>query len=354
MLDALDLPPLPHAEALASWLGIDADELVVLADCEGRERRRPPRAQHYHYRRVAKPSGGERLIEAPKPRLKAVQRRILHGILDRVPPHDAAHGFVPGRSVWTGAGRHTGRELVIRVDLRDFFASVRGARVFALFETVGYPRPVCSLLTGLCTNATPATVWGTPSDALSTAALRERWHRIQRYAAPHLPAGAPSSPALANLAAHRLDRRLAGLAHAVDGSYTRYADDLTFSGDALRRGTLAFFSSVCRIVVEEGFEVHARKTRFHHRSQRQLVTGVVVNEHPAAPRSAYDRLRAMLFNCVRHGARSQADRELASFRAHLRGRIEWFAHSPARAAKLHALFDRIDFSELDDAPPADG
>jgi hypothetical protein len=345
VLPALDLPALAEPQALADLLEIDDATLRWLADCEGHERRRRSAARHYHYTCTKKSDGGDRLLEAPKSRLKAVQRRVLREILDRVPPHDAAHGFVRGRSVVTGAAQHTGRAMVIRIDLRDFFASVRASRVHALFGALGYPLPVRRLLTGLCTNSTPRAAWGAASPSLSILARRERWHRLAHYATPHLPAGAPTSPSLANLAAFRLDRRLSALARSMDCRYTRYADDLTISGgESLRREAHACFSTVCRIAIEEGFVVHPGKTRFQPRGVRQTVTGLVVNAHPNVPRDTYDRLRATLFNCARFGPRTQTELPLGELEAQLRGRIEWCAVNPTRRAKLRALFEAIDWS----------
>jgi RNA-directed DNA polymerase len=345
VVPSFDTPALVDPRALAELLELDDAALHSLADCEGHERRRRPVARHYHYTCARKADGGERLIEAPKPRLKAAQRRVLREILDRVPPHDAAHGFVCGRSAITGAAQHAGRAMVIRIDLRDFFAAVPASRVHAIFTTLGYPLEVRRLLTGLCTNATPRLAWGPASPLLTVAALRERRHRIARYAAPHLPAGAPTSPALANLAAYRLDARLSGLAKSMDCLYTRYADDITFSGgDTLRREARRCFVAICRLVAEEGFVVHPGKTRFQPRGVRQIVTGLVVNELPNVARDTYDRLRATLHNCARFGPRSQSELPLAELRAQLRGRVEWCAVNPARATKLRALFDAIDWS----------
>jgi RNA-directed DNA polymerase len=342
VLPRLELPVLRDVRALGEFLELDDAKLHWLADVEGRERHRRVTARHYHYACMRKADGGERLVEAPKSTLKTVQRRVLHAILDEVPTHDAAHGFVRGRSVVTGAALHCGQAMVLRIDLRDFFASIRASRVHAMFSTLGYPASVCRLLTGLCTNTTPRDAWGPAAASPSSSALRERWLRLARYATPHLPAGAPTSPALANLAAYRLDRRLAGLAAAMGCRYTRYADDLAFSGDGLGLGT---FSTICTIVTEEGFVVHPGKTRFQPRGNRQTVTGLVVNAHPNVPRADYDRLRAILYNCLRNGPRSQSELGPHELAAVLRGHIEWCGVNPARLAKLRALFDRIDWSE---------
>ena len=344
MLQRSDLPPLPDADAVARLLDIDEAALRWLADCHGRERQRRPTGRHYVYRCEAKVSGGLRLIEAPKPRLKRAQRELLRTLLACVPAHEAAHGFVRDRSVRTNATVHSGSAMVIRIDLREFFASVPASRVHASFAHLGYPRDVARLLTGLCTNATPGDVWPASSPCASGQQLHARWHRIRRYAQPHLPAGAPTSPALANLAAFRLDRRLSALAAAMGCRYTRYADDLTLSGgDGLRRGALGCFATVCRVATEEGFRVHPGKTRFLPRARRQRVTGLVVNAHPNVTRETYDRLRATLFNCARLGPRSQTELPLPDFEAHLRGLVEWCSTTPHREEKLRGLLDQIDW-----------
>ena len=143
------------------------------------------------------------------------------------PPHEAAHGFRRGRSVRSFIAQHTGQAIVLRFDLRDFFPSVTRARMVALLLTAGYPESVALRLAGLCTARVPREVLAQRPERLTPA---DAWQRDQRYALPHLPQGAPTSPALANLAAHSLDRRVTGLAATAKANYTRYADDLVFSG----------------------------------------------------------------------------------------------------------------------------
>lgn len=160
---------------------------------------------------------------------------------------------------------------------------------------------------------------------------------------PHLPQGAPTSPALANLCAYRMDCRLAGLAKRFGATYTRYADDLTFSGDhELRRTQLRLRKWVIRVVTEEGFTLNAAKTRVKSQSDRQTVTGLVVNVKPNVRRRDFDLLKAILTNCVRHGPASQNRDKLPHYRAHLQGRVAFVASIHAvHGAKLRAIFDRI-------------
>src|SRR5262249_19106432 len=142
------------------------------------------------------------------------------------------------------------------------------------------------------------------------------------YRRPHLPQGAPTSPALANLAAYRLDARLAGLAESVDAQYTRYADDLVFSGGATFARTIGRFPvHVAAVALEEGFAVQHRKTRVMRQGVRQRAAGVVLNRRINLPRADYDQIKAILCNCLRHGPQGQNRAGVDDFRAHLSGRI---------------------------------
>jgi len=261
--------------------------------------------QHYCYRIVEKRSGGLRLIESPKPRLKQLQRRILSGILDRIPPHPAAHGFVKGRSIVTFAAPHARKHVVLKLDLKDFFPGSPAARVQSLFRTLGYPETVADLLGGVCTNATPTSVSKQPL-----------------YTRPHLPQGAPTSPSLASLLAYRLDCRLSGLARTAEAVYTRYADDLAFSGNGdFSRVARRFSAHAAAIALEEGFHVNHRKTRIKRQGARQQLAGIIVNQKPNLGRKDLDLLEAILNNCVRHGPESQNRASHPNFRAHLEGRV---------------------------------
>ena len=326
------LPTIESVEELADWLGLALPELEWLADRQGLNAKSGrPALRHYVYRVMEKRSGGVRLVECPKQRLKEIQQRILADILDRVPPHAAAHGFVKGRSIRSFARVHAGRALVLRMDLEDFFPSFRAARVEALFRTLGYPEAVAQRLSGLATNAIPHGL-----KQLDAAAR-------QLYGPRHLPQGAPTSPALANRMAYRLDCRLTGLARVAGADYTRYADDLVFSGDGeFRRAAGRFATQVAAIALEEGFRVNHRKTRRMSQGVRQQVAGVVVNQKPGLRRADLERLEATLTNCVRRGAATQNRESHPDFRAHLEGRIGFVSMiTPAKGARLKAIFERI-------------
>ena len=335
------VPAIESEGALAEWLGVSASELEWFADLKRLSARRSEqKLWHYSYRILSKSYGSIRLIESPKQRLKAAQRKILAEILDQIPAHPAAHGFVKGRSIKTFAAPHAGQRVILRMDLRDFFPSIRSGRVQALFRTAGYPERVADLLGGLCTNATPRGVWRDVPYGVDLLTLHEA---RQRYAWPHLPQGAPCSPALANLCAYRVDCRLSGLAGAAGAEYTRYADDLAFSGDEqFDRGVERFAAHVAAVLLEEGFEVHHRKTRIMRRGVRQYLAGVVANERVNVVRADFDRLKATLTNCVKHGPASQNREQHPEFRLHLAGRVAFVEMiNPQKGARLRKIFEKI-------------
>ena len=324
------IPTITTLRELSTTLNLDLDDLGWLAS--------RGTTQHYNHRWLPKPKSGRfRLIESPKGLLKFAQRQILRRILAEIPPHDAACGFRTGCSVRDFVKCHTAKDIVIRIDLEDFFPSISATRILHLFLTAGYPEKIARTLTQLTTHATPA---------LDLTEHSLTWPERRRLRTPHLPQGAPSSPALANLAAFRLDCRLDGLANAVGADYTRYADDLLFSGGTdFARRVNGFVTTASSIIIEEGFHPNHRKTRVMRQSQKQHAAGLVLNDTPNIDRRDFDRLKAILTNCVRHGPESQNRQNHRDFAAHLSGRLAWIRYiSPAKEAKLRALFDQIIWS----------
>lgn len=286
---------------------------------------------HLHYVRftIPKRSGEPRPILAPKPRLKAIQRDLLALVLHRLPVHRAAHAFLPGRSIATNARPHLQREFLLTLDLRDFFGALHVGRVRGFLLAMGYGWEVASTLALLCTEA--------PRQAVLV-------HGEQFYtptASRSLPQGAPTSPMLANAIASRLDRRLSGLARSLGLSYTRYADDLCFSGDDPTH-IASLMRLASQIIADEGFEVAAAKTRVQRRGQRQQVTGVVVNQTPGAPRARRRRLRAAIHRYAQACARGEDD---PTRRRQLEGELAYIHMiNPAQARALA--------KDLPDEPPA--
>ncbi len=284
-LAKLTLPPMNDAQELATAMGIALPELRFLAF-----ERRVSRISHYRRFALPKKTGGERIISAPMPRLKRAQYWVLDNLLARAPVHPAAHGFLAGRSIVSNALPHVGKAVVINLDLKNFFPSIAMPRIKGVFAELGYSEQVATILALVCTES--------PTEEVSVDG--------EKFFVAHgtraLPQGAPSSPALTNILCRRLDARLQGCAAKLGFSYTRYADDLTFSGDESARklaGKLLW--RVKQIVMAEGFTPHPDKQHVMRSAQRQSVTGIVVNQKPSLERDTLRRFRATLFQVEKDG-----------------------------------------------------
>jgi hypothetical protein len=279
-----ELPPLDSPQQLAEALGLTVAQLRWLAYHRDA-------ATRIHYRRfvIPKRGGGERAIWAPLPTLKAAQHWVLRNVVEKLPVHGSAHGFLPGRSTLTNAAAHTGARLVVKMDVKDFFPTVTLKRVKGVFRKAGYREQVATLLALLCTEA--------PREVVEQDGQTYYVSLGPRC----LPQGAPTSPGLTNTLCLRLDRRLSGLAKRFGWRYTRYADDLTFSLPSSHEGEPhvgTLMGQVRRIVEAEGFRLHPDKTRVHRSGGRQQVTGLVVNGDgkPRVPRALRRQLRAAVHN----------------------------------------------------------
>lgn len=304
-LTAQGLPIFARPEELATAMGIGLHKLRWLTF-----HRRSTTLVHYHRYSIPKKTGGRRNISAPKPALAMAQAWVLHNVLARVAVENEAHGFVPDRSTRTNAGAHVGRQVVVNLDLKDFFPSIDFRRVKGLFAKLGYSESVAVVLALLCTE--PPRVPAELDGRLFHIALSERV----------LPQGACTSPAITNCICRRLDRRLRALSQSVGFSYSRYADDLTFSGDEpTKLGIL--LSSTRRIITEEGFAENEAKTRVMRRGRRQEVTGLTVNDKVGLSRKERKRLRAILHNVARNGLGPENRTNHPKFREYLRGMVAY-------------------------------
>ncbi len=280
-----NLPILHNAVDLAAALDITVNQLRFLAF-----NRRTSTISHYVRFNISKKTGGVRRISAPMPHLKKVQQWVLDSILEKVALHQSAHGFRRGRSIVTNAQPHVGAEILINLDFKDFFPSISYPRVKGLFRALGYSEAVATLLGLLCTE--PEVEEVTLDGKTYFVATTER----------HLPQGAPSSPAITNVLCRRLDRRLSQMATELGFVYTRYADDLTFSGSVdAHRKVCNILKRTDRIVAHEGLTIHPQKTRVLRKSQQQEVTGVVVNQKLNIDRDTLKRFRATLHHIEKDG-----------------------------------------------------
>jgi retron-type reverse transcriptase len=253
-----DLPPLLSPTILAIILGISPKLITAMA--------RHPRRDYPYYRKftIAKKSGGVRTILAPRTFLKAVQKYILRKILERQPLPAYVTGFVRKRGIIQNGEIHVGARHILNVDIKDFFPSIGEAKVTQVFSEFGFPKLMAWVLSRLTTfNG-------------------------------GLPQGAPTSPCLANLVFKEVDEKVLKLARDHRLKYSRYADDLTFSGpNPIER---RFLDQLINIITRYGFQLNAKKIRFAKPGQPKYVTGLVVNERVHPSREQRRRLRAMFHN----------------------------------------------------------
>lgn len=245
-----------------------------------------------HYKRflLPKKSGGKRQISAPMPYLKTAQYWILEYILQKVQPTDYAHGFVTNRSILTNAQPHIGQEVVVNLDLKDFFPSISYRRVKGLFQKLGYAENIATLLALLCTEA-----------AVDVAELDGKTYYVANGERV-LPQGAPTSPHITNLLTYRLDHRLRGAASRFGFAYTRYADDLTFSASGEAAGRVGqLLWSIRQIIDSEGFVLHPDKLQVMRKGNQQRVTGLIVNNQVGIDRTTLRKFRALLHQIEQTG-----------------------------------------------------
>ena len=232
-------PPLVRAEMLAYMLGVSNGLIVSLSKFQ---------EKNYRIYEVKKAGGGTRVIEAPRSYLKMVQRWIYDYVLSRAELPEYITGFVPGKDIFGNANIHLKikKKNLMVVDIKDFFPSISERRVFRVLREFGFPVRVSYRLAGLCT-------------------LEKR-----------LPQGAPTSPMLANIAFLPVDLRLEELARTWGCAYSRYADDIAFSGEEMF--SRKDMDEVVRIIRDEGFEINDRKSRIVGSGGRQVLAGLGVNQ----------------------------------------------------------------------------
>lgn len=275
------------------------------------------KSQFYRNFDIPKRNGGKRLIIAPTKDLKRVQRNILNNVLYQFKPHKNCYGFVKNKSIFLNASKHKNEKIIFNTDIRDFFNTITSKRIQGLLERLGFPKDVAYLITELCT--------------------------FNRY----LPQGAPTSPHISNLICHTLDKRLTGLAKKMNIEYSRYADDITFSGSKIPRSITKLIE---RIVRKEGFKLARDKTRFLSKANRQVVTGLIVNQKKLSiGRKKYHILKSTIYNCKTKGILSQNKHNHPNFKKHLLGKIS--ALKKIDIWKWYKLKQEIDNLNWEDYDP---
>lgn len=256
-----NLPVIFDINHFAHLLGMEYRYLYLVSTMEN----------DYKYKEVLirKKRGGFREINMPCAVLKYIQRWILDNILDKMHYSDSSLGFRKGTSTVLNASRHLAKKCVLNLDIKDFFPTITKKDVFTVFKYYGYTRELSNFFAEICT--------------LNGV----------------LPQGAPTSPALANLKCIKLDKRLQKLSERLNVTYTRYADDITISGDY---NLCKIKDIVIDIIESEGFSINNKKTRLLYSHQRQEVTGLIVNNDVLSVPKEYKReIKKEIYYCKKFG-----------------------------------------------------
>ncbi|WP_338765408.1 reverse transcriptase family protein [Bernardetia sp. ABR2-2B] len=324
-LGSLNLPYFESLTDFSEKINKSISELRFLAF-----QRSVSKVSQYHSYHVPKKSGGKRLISAPKPKLKAAQNWIKANILDKIEANQNVHGFVKERSILTNAKPHQNKNLVISLDLKDFFPSISYKRVKGLFQKLGYSEQLSTIF-ALLTTHNETDKLSVDGEIYYAQKVDKETGKTHRF----LPQGSPASPAITTLIAYKMDKRLNGLAKKMGFTYTRYADDLTFSSDLDLKndrekvnkiiGSLLYFTK--KVVESEGFEVHPDKTHIMRKGSQQKVTGIIVNGNDkqklGVDRKTVRKFRAFLHQVSKTGWKNNLEHDK-----------KWGSHSDPKQAAL--------------------
>jgi len=301
------LPYIYDINHLAFMMGISKEQLLFFIQ---------NKKKIYVSYKMKKKTGGFRTIDVPSKGMKFVQRWILRDILYKLRISKYSHGFIPGRSIATNAQNHVGKKLVMGIDLKNFFPSIKFARVNGFFESIGYNESISTIFAELCTF---------------------KWQ---------LPQGAPTSPMISNLIASRLDSRLSRLCKLNRLEYSRYADDITISGGkSLPRYKPLIFG----IIIEEGFEINLSKVRVKGRGSRQSVTGLTVNDKISIGRVKKRRIKSIVHKIVENGAIEANENNDPFFKEMIYGNISFVnVVEPKFAQTLIKKLNLVNWKEFTD------
>jgi len=312
------LPILNSFLELASSLELEPQNLQWLV-----YNREDASTDHYTRFHIPKRTGGKRLISSPKPILRKAQSWVMEEILQPLTVHPAAMAFRPGLSVVDNASLHVGKEVVVRIDIKDFFPSITFPRVRGFFESLGYNPGISSVLAMLCTDS-PRVLLSHQNKSCFVAVGNRS-----------LPQGACTSPALANLITHNLDKRIHAYSEKAKWTYSRYADDLILSTNDQKAAPDRVVHGISNVIADEGFQVNKKKTRIMRKSNRQMVTGLVVNDDVRLSNRDLRRLRAFFHNCSIKGLETVSNEIGKDAMSVARGHLAYVNMiSPAAANKL--------------------
>jgi hypothetical protein len=266
---------------------------------------------------LTKPDGRKRLIACPVSYLKYYQKKILREILEKVEIPQSCTGFVKGRSIITNAQNHVGAKTVVKIDLKNFFNSMKFHHAFEVFRGFGYNRPVSGILACICTD------W---------------YSKGGRY----VPQGAPSSPMIGNLYTLHLDKRLEGLWNKHGFIYSRYADDLTFSSYESKVRVRGLIHATYKIIQDEKLRPNPSKTKVLRKQHKKSVTGITINEKINIDRKWMNTFRGEIYRYSKFGTLLE-EKEKAKVYNQLKGKFSYLRMvNPEKASLYDQIFQISD------------
>lgn len=332
-IDALkekNLPVIFSLQHFSKLVGVEIDNVKRIIES---------RRYHYSYYLIKKKKNGYRRIVSPHKPIKFLQDWIKINILDKVDVHPCATGFVKGKSILDNAKVHENSDVILNLDLVNFFESITERRIYGIFHSLGYCKNLSVEFAKICT----VNISKDKYEALSEIEQEYFLHLFETNEAV-LIQGASTSPSLSNLVCKRLDYRFSALANKQGVSYSRYADDITFSG---AQGYLPSINLLKKIIKDEDFNINWKKYGIYKNGQRQLVTGLLINEKVRVTKKYKKEIYRHLFFCEKYGAASHFNRispDKGYRREWLLGKI-LFVNSiePDEAKKMFEIIKQINW-----------
>ena len=283
-----NLPIIFDANHLSCFVGYNINLLYSISNC-----------QHYYYRKffIQKKNGKQREINEPYTTLKEIQYWILNNLLENIKPSIFAKAYIKNGKLTNNVKFHKKQNIVIKIDIVDFFQSISAKQIFYLIYDLGYTKSVASLIANLC--------------CLNSG----------------LPQGAPTSPYLSNLFAKSLDKRIGNYVISKGYRYTRYSDDITISGDIDREEVGKIISTIKIILKDFDLSINKNKLRVLRNSNRQVVTGIIVNNRKLSiSREVKKKIRQEVYYIDKYGLDSHIKfikEHRGNYLNHLRGKVNW-------------------------------
>lgn len=308
-----------HVIYISQILDTPVQRLYMLSNEASRYRRHRIKNYYRNYHRVIlKKENAKkiRVLNVPNAALKTVQRRILERFLYQLPVSEYASAYVQGKSLRSNALPHIGKEVIVKLDISQFFDHIDSDMVFMVLRQFDFSDAATSLLTNLC------------------------------ICRGKLPQGAPTSPYLANLVMRHFDEAVGKRCSEYGIDYTRYCDDMTFSGsrEAIAQSSLIPF--VRHKLYRMGFSLNNSKTAVISAAQQQRVTGIVVNQKPSIPREMRRRIRQEVYYCKKYGIRESLIQQgntdtPESYLRKLLGRISYARQIDPENTEMAACFTEV-------------